>query len=122
MHTEHPKLQLFLIGLSLKNLKIDKISLGKELPNVKTILLRNNLKEAKINEAGEAYTLSPQVSAGYWNNSFLTKSCFIVNPLNKNFREIIYKTGDILKKDKNGDFYYVSRADNQIKLEGIELN
>ena len=103
--------------------KIDKISLGKELPNVKTILLRNNLKEAKINEAGEAYTLSPQVSAGYWNNSFLTKSCFIVNPLNKNFREIIYKTGDILKKDKNGDFYYVSRADNQIKLRGhrVEL-
>ena len=44
-------------------LKIDKI-FSKELPNVKTIYLENNLKEAKINVLRRGVALSP-VSAGY---------------------------------------------------------
>jgi len=46
----------------------------------------------------------------------------IQNPLNKKYPEIIYKTGDIVKYNKDGELMYLSRKDFQIKHKGIELN
>ena len=93
------------------------IAVGKELPNVKTLLLDNN-KECETNKSGLAFFLSPQVSIGYWNNSFMTNLYFVKNPINKKFNQIIYKAGDVLKRENSGLFYYVGRQDNQIKLRG----
>ena len=45
------------------------------------------------------------------------------NPLNHDYPEIIYKTGDLGKLNNDGDLVYVSRKDFQIKHMGhrIEL-
>ena len=101
----------------------DEISVGKELPNFKVILVNNNGKESNINESGEVYIYGPQVSPGYWRNSFLTDKQFVNHPFDKQFQYKVYKTGDLLRKDSNGIYYFVGRTDNQVKIRGnrVEL-
>ena len=100
----------------------DEISVGKELPNFRVILVKNN-KEAKINEAGDVHVYGPQVSPGYWNNSFLTNLQFVKHPFDNRLPQKVYRTGDLLRKDKNGMYYFVGRTDNQVKIRGhrVEL-
>lgn len=101
----------------------DEISVGKELPNFRVILVKNNNKEAEINEAGDVHVYSPQVSPGYWNNNFLTNLQFVKHPFDHRLPQKVYRTGDLLRKDKNGLYYFVGRTDNQVKIRGhrVEL-
>lgn len=101
----------------------DEIPVGKALPNFKIILVDSKGKESKANEPGEVYTYGPQVSPGYWRNSFLTNKQFVDHPFDKLFQYKTYRTGDLLRKDLNGIYYFVGRTDNQVKIRGnrVEL-
>ena len=46
---------------------------------------------------------------------------FVQNPLNKNYSEIVYKTGDIVKYNEKGELIYLSRKDFQIKHMGYRI-
>ena len=52
-----------------------------------------------------------------------TKEVFVQNPLNREYPEIIYRTGDVGRYNENGELIFVSRKDSQIKHMGhrIEL-
>ena len=43
------------------------------------------------------------------------------NPLNNKYRELIYRTGDIVKYNERGELLYVGRKDNQIKHNGYRI-
>ena len=51
----------------------------------------------------------------YWNGSAFaanpekTAECFVQNPLNKAYPEIIYRTGDIGRRNERGELVFVSR-------------
>lgn len=63
------------------------------------------------------------MTLGYYNNPEKTAECFVQNPLNKAYPEIIYRTGDIGRRNERGELIFVSRKDYQIKHMGhrIEL-
>jgi len=44
-----------------------------------------------------------------------------VNPIQKNFQERIYKTGDIVTLDEDGNYIYVGRRDHMIKSRGYRI-
>jgi len=110
--------------INKRDLKFDSMPVGKELPGINTILLKNNNEESKINENGDAHFYGSQVSIGYWNDNFMNKKYFKENPTKKPIFEKIYNTGDILYKNKEGLYFYKGRQDSQIKLRGhrIELH
>lgn len=60
---------------------------------------------------------------GYYNNPEKTRAAFVQNPLNKAVPEIIYRTGDLVKRNEYGEMIYLARKDFQIKHLGhrIEL-
>ena len=60
---------------------------------------------------------------GYFNDPEKTAENFVRNPLNVFYPELVYKTGDIAKRDADGNLVFVSRKDHQIKRMGhrIEL-
>ena len=97
--------------------------IGKPFKNTEIILLNANNERAKKGEDGEICIRSTSLSLGYYNDPERTKAVFIQNPLNKNYPEIIYKTGDIGRYDNRGELIFVSRKDYQIKHMGhrIEL-
>ena len=65
----------------------------------------------------------PPFNNEYYNNFEKTSEVFVQNPLNSRYPELIYKTGDLGKRNERGELIFVSRKDYQIKHMGhrIEL-
>lgn len=64
----------------------------------------------------------PQVVDSYFNNAEATRRQFVIYRNGKGSRKW-YRTGDVMQMDSEGDLYFLSRRDNQIKIRGnrIEL-
>jgi len=69
---------------------------------------------------GELALSGPCVGLGYYNDSERTQKSFIQNPTKK-YRELLYKTGDLVEKGKNSYLYFKGRLDNQIKHMGYRI-
>ena len=78
-----------------------------------------NINENSLDEEGELCLSGAQVTLGYWNNPSKTAEVFGTTKDGKQF----YRTGDLCKIDQAGNFLYLGRIDNQVKVEGhrIEL-
>lgn len=101
-----------------------EIPIGKPFPNERVLLLsENNEIISEIGVQGELCVSGSCVSLGYFNNA-KTQVVFTQNPVNTNYFERIYHTGDLAKFGDDGFLYYCGRKDFQIKHMGhrIELN
>lgn len=58
---------------------------------------------------------------GYYNNPKKTAEVFVQNPNNTCYPEIIYKTGDLVELNDNGELIYLGRKDPQIKHMGYRI-
>ena len=61
------------------------------------------------------------LASGYFGNWEKTTECFVQNPANPYFRDILYRTGDIAVKKDDGLLYFLSRQDGQIKHMGYRI-
>jgi len=101
----------------------DVIPIGHPFPNREILLLDNEGKVVPQGEQGEICVRGTALTLGYYNDPERTAAAFVQNPLNTAYPELIYKTGDIGKIGEDGELYFVSRKDFQIKHMGhrIEL-
>lgn len=101
----------------------DVIPIGRPFKNTEILLLTENGELAKDGGAGEICIRGTSLTLGYYNNFEKTREVFVQNPLNTAYPELIYKTGDIGKRNERGELVFVSRKDYQIKHMGhrIEL-
>ena len=99
------------------------LPIGVPYDNYRIILLKSDLTPAKKGETGEICISGPILALGYYGDSQRTNEAFIQNPLNKNYRELIYKTGDLGSFRADGVLEFHGRIDRQIKHMGhrIEL-
>ncbi|KAI8626538.1 peptide synthetase [Xylariaceae sp. FL1651] len=84
-----------------------------------------------IGAIGELLIEGPIVGPGYLNDPEKTATAFINDPKwliagsskHKGRRGRLYKTGDLVRYDKDGTILFIGRADQQVKLRGqrIEL-
>ncbi len=96
------------------------IPVGRPRKGVHVLLLKENDLPAKQGEKGELYVGGSGISKGYYKDENLTKERFVV-PGTKVDRGIYYRTGDLARKDRNGDFHFLGRNDNQIQLYGNRI-
>ena len=104
-----------------RELSLDEpIPIGRPFDNTDIILLDENNREA--NE-GEICIRGTCLTMGYYNDPEKTAAVFVQNPLNSAFGELIYRTGDIGKRNELGELIFLCRKDSQIKHMGhrIEL-
>ncbi len=101
----------------------EAIPIGRPFPNSEILLLSDDGREVADGETGEIYVRGTCVTLGYFNNPGKTGESFVQNPLNNAYPEILYKTGDLARKNEQGELVFVSRKDYQIKHMGhrIEL-
>lgn len=101
----------------------DAIPIGRPFKNTEIILLDGQNKEPKPGEPGEMCVRGTSLTLGYYNNYEKTDEVFVQNPLNTCYHELIYRTGDIGRKNEYGELVFISRKDYQIKHMGhrIEL-
>ena len=98
--------------------KSKEITIGKPLANTQMYILDNDFSPVPIGVAGELYIAGDGVGAGYLYREDLTVERYLKNPFTKN---IMYKTGDLCKYDKNGEIHCLGRTDNQIKIRGLRI-
>lgn len=101
----------------------EEIPIGVPFKNERVFLLDSNNEEiTNDGVVGEICVTGSCLSLGYINNEIENERHFEQNPLNKNYRELIYRTGD-LAKIINNELYFQGRKDFQIKYMGhrIEL-
>ncbi len=99
------------------------IPIGKACRNMQVIVLKDDDTEAAVGEVGELCVRGSGVALGYYGNRAKTDEVFVQNPLNPLYNDIIYRTGDLVKPDADGNLVFVSRKDFQVKHKGnrIEL-
>ncbi|MBQ7994264.1 MAG: amino acid adenylation domain-containing protein [Solobacterium sp.] len=102
----------------------EKIPVGKAFPNEKVFLLDDENKEVtEPGIPGELCVSGSCLALGYYGNRQKTGEVFVQNPLNPDWNEMIYRTGDLCAYQEDGNLVYISRKDFQIKHLGhrIEL-
>lgn len=102
----------------------EEIPLGYSCNDANVFILNDRDTIADINEEGEICVRSSSLAMGYYNDEKNTLEHFVQNPLQHNYPEIIYRTGDIGLVDDRGLIMFKGRKDTLIKHMGyrIELN
>ncbi len=100
------------------------LPIGVPYENYKILLLREDLTQAAPGELGEICVGGAGLALGYYGNPEKTAELFIQNPLNSEYRELIYKTGDFGRYREDGLLEFHGRKDRQVKHLGhrIELD
>lgn len=99
------------------------IPIGKNCDNKQLFLLDDNNEVLMGNVEGELAVRGTGVALGYYNNKVQTDQVFIQNPLHNHYRDLIYKTGDYVRRNNRGEIEFIGRKDFQVKHMGnrIEL-
>ena len=101
----------------------EAIPIGRPFPNTGILLLTEKNEPAGPGETGEICIRGTCLTMGYYRMPEKTAECFVQNPLNDAYPELIYRTGDLGRYNDRGELVFVSRKDYQIKHMGhrVEL-
>jgi amino acid adenylation domain-containing protein len=72
-------------------------------------------------EQGELLIRSPTMMQGYWRAPALNEKAFFENNEIEGYRQIYYRTGDIVEQRSDGNFMFLGRKDRQIKVRGYRI-
>ena len=135
LRRSQPHAQLFLMyGLTeafrsayLDPAKVDDkpSSFGSAIPGAELLVLRENGTECEPGEIGELVHRGPTVALGYWDDPALTERVFRPNPLVSRgtpSAERVVFSGDHVRRDADGDLFFVGRRDNMIKTLGYRVS
>ncbi len=92
------------------------IPMGAMHPGQEGLVVDEDLRPLPDGQAGELLLTGSQLTNGYWNDAERTRERFIT--LASRPETIWYRTGDLVKRDTLGCFYYLGRVDNQVKIAG----
>jgi amino acid adenylation domain-containing protein len=95
--------------------------IGRPYPNTAAYVLDGNLRPVPIGTPGELHIGGPGVARGYLNRPDLTSQKFIANPFSNDPTARLYKTGDVVRYDNDGNMEFLGRSDNQIKIRGFRV-
>jgi acyl-CoA ligase (AMP-forming) (exosortase A-associated) len=99
-------------------------SIGKAIPNVEILVLREDGSQCAPGEPGELVHRGPLVSMGYWNDAEKTEKCFRPLPRQSGLTipEMAVWSGDTVRMDEAGYLYFVGRRDDMIKTSGYRVS
>lgn len=102
----------------------DVLPIGLPYRDYRVFIVDENLQPVENGREGEICVSGPILALGYYNDPERTADAFIVNPCNKAYRELMYRTGDIGVRRDDGIIEFHGRKDRQIKHLGhrVELD
>jgi amino acid adenylation domain-containing protein len=100
-------------------------SIGQAIPGAEILILDDDLRPCSPGETGELVHRGPTVALGYWNDPEATSQVFRRNPLNPagtpDSERVVF-SGDLVRRDEEGDIFFVSRRDRMIKTLGYRVS
>lgn len=100
----------------------DILPIGKPLPGVLHLLIKDDGELCEPGEQGELYIGGAQLSEGYVNSEELNRKAF-TTLMWEGSPQRFYATGDVAYLNEFGNYMYCGRKDRQVKVQGnrIEL-
>ncbi|MFJ2095261.1 D-alanine--poly(phosphoribitol) ligase [Streptomyces sp. NPDC087901] len=83
--------------------------------------LFNSQLELVSDGEGEICLAGPQVFSGYWENAALTARVLFEAQGSDGVMRKWYRTGDIAKRNDGGEFIFLGRIDQQVKINGMRV-
>ncbi len=97
------------------------VPIGKPLANSTCYVLNNLLDPVPIGVIGELYVGGDGLAHGYLNRPDLTDEKFIVHDFGDDNVQRLYKTGDLVRYNAQGDIEFIARIDHQVKIRGFRI-
>ena len=104
-------------------------SIGKAIPNAEILVLRADGTPCEPDEPGELVHRGALVGLGYWNDAEKTAERYKLLPTGTAGREAGLQlpefavfSGDTVRRDAQGFFYFIGRRDEMIKTSGYRVS
>ncbi|MDX1699854.1 MAG: condensation domain-containing protein, partial [Melioribacteraceae bacterium] len=97
------------------------VPIGRVIPNMNIYVLDDDLNQVPLGIQGELYIGGISLARGYLNKPDLTAEKFIPSPFTENEGDRIYKTGDLVRIQNDGNLVYLGRTDEQVKIRGYRI-
>ncbi len=92
--------------------------IGSPVDNVQAFVLDRDLQPLPLGVPGELYLAGDALAHGYVGQRAQTAERFVPNPFAGAGGGRMYKTGDVVRRLRDGQIEYVGRRDHQVKIRG----
>jgi non-ribosomal peptide synthetase-like protein len=100
----------------------EPVTIGQPIPNYTCYVADENLNLLPCGMQGELLIGGPGVAQGYLERPDLTAEKFIRNPFGGDGRDpILYRSGDAVSVDDDGNIVFHGRIDDQVKIRGFRV-
>jgi acyl-coenzyme A synthetase/AMP-(fatty) acid ligase len=93
----------------------DNVPIGQLYPGLYPLVVDENLGPVAEGETGELCVAGPQTTPGYWQAPEQTAQRYFSRD-----GRIYYRTGDLVRR-QHGEFVYIGRNDQQVKIGGYRI-
>jgi amino acid adenylation domain-containing protein len=97
------------------------VPIGLPIDNTQFYVLDAHNELAPTGVPGELHIAGEGLARGYFRRPELTAEKFLRNPFSSAPRSRLYKTGDLVRRDADGNIEFLGRLDHQVKLRGFRI-
>lgn len=97
-------------------------SIGQPIAETEILAIDESGRRCEPGEVGELVHAGPTVAMGYWKDPRKTAAVFRPHPLHPGSSRRAVYSGDLVRFDAAGRFYFVGRNDQMMKSQGFRLS